>query len=87
MVGGEIRPADGAGQARMEEGEEGKEDVEYGEKGDGEKMRTGWVGEERRGAGRGGLGWEREGSRREWRVNRDTCGHLTTKNLAVLAFV
>ena len=30
-----IRPPDGAGQARMEEGREGKEDVEYREKGGG----------------------------------------------------
>ena len=47
----------------MEDGRKGKGDVEHREKGKGEKKQTGWVGDRRRGTGRDGAEWEREGSR------------------------
>ena len=66
-----------------EDGQKGKEDVEYREKGEGEKKRTGWVGGGRRGMGRGGVA--EGGVKRECWANRDPCGHLTTRNLAASA--
>ena len=53
-----IIPADGAGQARMEEGEEGKGGCRIQRKGRWRKDadRLGWGGEEGDGAGRVGLG-------------------------------
>ena len=61
MPGEWIRPPKGAGQAQMEERREGKEDIEYREKGEG--RRRGQVGLGWGDGGRGGAGREREGSR------------------------
>ena len=69
----------------MEERREGKEDIEYREKGEREKKGTGWVGLGRRGTGRGGAG--EGGVKRECRANRDPCGYLTTKNLGASATI